>query len=158
MSFGYVSIKQLRNQLWKLGEQFEAGLLAQPVYSQQVEKLERYLDQWSDRTDTDAVPHPQNAEGVRLAFNLYAHGNISDHGIALALNEAGYRTTGNWGERLFEGDTKVTGTTAIVWISTLCIALRPHFAIVFVIHVGWHIGNTLSISIGFRHDRLPSEY
>ncbi|GIK65833.1 MAG: hypothetical protein BroJett018_36270 [Chloroflexota bacterium] len=75
------------------------------MYSEQVEKLERYLDQWSDHADADAVPHPKNAEGVRLAFSLYAHGNISDHGIAIALNEAGYRTTGNWGERLFEGDT-----------------------------------------------------
>lgn len=105
LSFGYVSIKQLKNQIWKLGEQFESGLLPQFLYSEQVEQLERYLDQWSDCTDADAVPHPKNAEGVRLAFSLYAHGNISDHGIAIALNEAGYRTTGNWGERLFEGDT-----------------------------------------------------
>lgn len=51
------------------------------------------------------VPHPENAAGVQLAFESYATGAYSDAQIAALLNEAGYRTTGNWGERPFTKDT-----------------------------------------------------
>jgi hypothetical protein len=51
------------------------------------------------------VPHPQNAEGVRLAFEAYSTGRYTDMQIAELLNSKGYRTTGNWGERPFTKDT-----------------------------------------------------
>ncbi len=50
------------------------------------------------------VPHPTNAEGYRLSVRLGAEGN-SAREIVLALNAAGYRTTGNWGSRPFSEDT-----------------------------------------------------
>lgn len=51
------------------------------------------------------VPHPKNAEGLRAAFEAYSTGRYSDKQIANLLNRLGYRTTGNWGERLFTKDT-----------------------------------------------------
>jgi site-specific DNA recombinase len=51
------------------------------------------------------IPHPTNAKGLKLAFEAYATGNYSDKQIAELLNREGYRTTGNWGERLFTKDT-----------------------------------------------------
>ncbi|MBN1920957.1 MAG: recombinase family protein [Anaerolineae bacterium] len=58
-------------------------------------------------TDENGLPveHPTTADGVRLAFESYSTGRYSDQGIADLLNEAGYRTTGNWGERPFTKDT-----------------------------------------------------
>src|SRR5690606_3915638 len=51
------------------------------------------------------VPHPTNAKGLVLAFEAYSTGRYSDGEIAELLNREGYRTTGNWGERLFTKDT-----------------------------------------------------
>jgi DNA invertase Pin-like site-specific DNA recombinase/TusA-related sulfurtransferase len=51
------------------------------------------------------VPHPQNAQGLVMAFEAYSTGRYSDQQIADLLNREGYRTTGNWGERLFTKDT-----------------------------------------------------
>lgn len=51
------------------------------------------------------VEHPTNAEGLRMAFRSYSTGRYSDREIAELLNQEGYRTTGNWGERVFTKDT-----------------------------------------------------
>lgn len=51
------------------------------------------------------VPHPTNAKGLVMAFEAYSTGRYSDGDIAELLNREGYRTTGNWGERLFTKDT-----------------------------------------------------
>lgn len=58
-------------------------------------------------TDKDGVPipHPENAVGIKLAFEAYSTGRYSDREVAELLNREGYRTTGNWGRRLFTKDT-----------------------------------------------------
>jgi DNA invertase Pin-like site-specific DNA recombinase len=105
LSFGYVTLRDLRSELWKLGELYDAQEVSEEVYAARSDELENYLDQWHDRTEGDAVPHLKNAAGALLAFTSYSTGNVSDGDVAIVLNEAGYRTTGNWGERLFEADT-----------------------------------------------------
>jgi len=105
LSFGYITLRDLRSALWRIGEQHDAGEIEESVYAARSEELENYLDQWHDRTEGDAVPDPKNAAGALLAFTCYSQGNVSDNDVAVVLNEAGYRTSGNWGERLFEADT-----------------------------------------------------
>lgn len=58
-------------------------------------------------TDKDGVPipHPENAQGLKMAFEAYSTGRYSDREIAELLNREGYLTTGNWGERKFTKDT-----------------------------------------------------
>lgn len=51
------------------------------------------------------VPHPRDSLGVILAYESYSTGRYSDGQIAELLNREGYRTTGNWGQRLFTKDT-----------------------------------------------------
>jgi site-specific DNA recombinase len=51
------------------------------------------------------VAHPTNAAGVIMAFNVYARGKHTDAQIAELLNDKGYHTSGNWGERPFTKDT-----------------------------------------------------
>ena len=46
----------------------------------------------------------RNYEGLKLAFDLAAEGK-SDRDVAIALNSAGYRTTGTHGSRPFAKDT-----------------------------------------------------
>jgi site-specific DNA recombinase len=105
LSFGYVTLRDLRSELWQLGEQYDAKEVAEAVYAARSDELENYLDQWHDRTEGDAVPDLKNAAGALLAYTCYSQGNVSDNDVAVMLNEAGYRTSGNWGERLFEADT-----------------------------------------------------
>lgn len=50
------------------------------------------------------IPDPANHAGLVLAFSLAASGS-TDREIAKALNEAGYRTTGNRGANPFTKDT-----------------------------------------------------
>lgn len=59
----------------------------------------------TDEETGKPVPHPKNAEGLRQAFEAYATGRYSDREVAELLNDLGYRTTGNWGERPFTKDT-----------------------------------------------------
>jgi DNA invertase Pin-like site-specific DNA recombinase len=59
----------------------------------------------TDRQSYLPVPHPKNAEGLKMAFEAYATGRYTDAGIADLLNREGYRTTGNYGERPFTKDT-----------------------------------------------------
>jgi hypothetical protein len=105
LSFGYVTLRDLRGELWRMSEQYDAGEIEEAVYAARSDELENYLDQWHDRTEGDAVPDRKNAAGVLLAYTYYSQGNVSDTEVAIMLNEAGYRTTGNWGERFFEADT-----------------------------------------------------
>ncbi len=105
LSFGYTTLRDVRSTLWRIGEQHDAGEIDEAVYAAHSDELEDYLDQWHDRTEGDAVPDLKNAAGTLLAYTYYSQGNISDNDVAIMLNEAGYRTSGNWGERLFEADT-----------------------------------------------------
>ena len=50
------------------------------------------------------VPDPANHAGLVLAFELSSQGK-TDREVALALNGAGYRTTGNHGSRPFSKET-----------------------------------------------------
>src|SRR5262249_57143698 len=50
------------------------------------------------------VPDPQNHPGLVLAFEMAASG-ATDRVIAQALNDTGYRTTGNRGANPFTKDT-----------------------------------------------------
>lgn len=51
------------------------------------------------------IEHPENAKGLIMAFEAYSTGRYSDSQVAEILNREGYRTTGNWGKRLFTIDT-----------------------------------------------------
>jgi site-specific DNA recombinase len=55
----------------------------------------------------EVVPDPFEAEGVRLAFETYAQGNVSMAEVAQLLNEAGHRTrrTTRFGSRPWSKDT-----------------------------------------------------
>ncbi len=50
------------------------------------------------------VPNPDTHPGLAMAFELAAQGK-SDREVAMALNEKGYRTAGNQGNRPFSRDT-----------------------------------------------------
>ena len=50
------------------------------------------------------IPHPDTYPGLFMSFEYAAQGK-SDKEVAQALNSAGYRTTGNQGNRLFSKDT-----------------------------------------------------
>ena len=50
------------------------------------------------------VPHPHTFPGLKMSFELASMGK-SDRQVARALNDAGYRTAGNQGSRLFSKDT-----------------------------------------------------
>ena len=50
------------------------------------------------------IPHPDTYPGLAMSFEFAAQGK-SDKEVAQALNAAGYRTTGNQGNRLFSKDT-----------------------------------------------------
>ena len=50
------------------------------------------------------VPNPDTCLGLTMAFELAAQGK-SDREVAMALNEKGYRTAGNQGNRPFSRDT-----------------------------------------------------
>lgn len=59
----------------------------------------------TDEETGEPVPHPKNSKGLVMAFEAYATGNYTDRKIADLLNQEGYTTTGNWGERPFTKDT-----------------------------------------------------
>lgn len=50
------------------------------------------------------VPNPDTYPGLVMAFELAAQSK-SDREVAMALNEKGYRTAGNQGNRPFSRDT-----------------------------------------------------
>jgi site-specific DNA recombinase len=102
LSFGYVTPKSLRNEL---AQQLQHGELTSETHRDKLNDTEHYIANWPGCTPGDAIPHSINATGILLAYNTYAQGNTSDNGVALRLNQEGYRTTGNWGARLFEMDT-----------------------------------------------------
>ncbi len=104
--FGYTNLRRVKKDLLDLGDAFKAGKLDQTSYSQRATVLEETLERYEGRTgETDAIPCPFNASGVRLAFETYATGTRSDMDVAQLLNQAGYRTTGNWGSNVFGKDT-----------------------------------------------------
>lgn len=105
LAFGYTTIRYLKRDLVSLGEEFETGALDHNSYIRQTRLFEDYIERWSHMTEGDAIPHMKNKNGVLLAFEMYSIGNVSDHEVALHLNDEGYRTTGNWGEKPFENDT-----------------------------------------------------
>lgn len=105
LAFGYTTLKYLKRDLLELGEQFEKREIDEATYVRQTRMIEDYMERWAHVTEGDAIPHPRNKHAVVQAFEMYAVGNISDHTIAAALNEEGYRTTGNWGNQPFENDT-----------------------------------------------------
>ena len=69
-----------------------------------------------------------NAVGVKLAFDLYATGKYSDEDIAQALNQRGYKTTGNRKRKGIHNFTKET-----VWAM-----LQNPFYIGKVTYIGLH--------------------
>jgi len=105
LSFGYTTLAFLKQDLLDIGEQFEKGEVTEDTYIAQSRVIEDYMEQWSHKTEGDAIPHPTNQYGVLRAFEIYSLGNVSDREVAHFLNEEGYRTTGNWGVRPFENDS-----------------------------------------------------
>jgi site-specific DNA recombinase len=105
LTFGYTTLKFLKRDLLAFGERFEKGELNQEAYIRHTRLIEDYMERWTHMTEGDAIPHLKNQYGVILAYEMYSIGNVSDHDIAVGLNEEGYRTTGNWGEKPFENDT-----------------------------------------------------
>jgi site-specific DNA recombinase len=105
LAFGYTMLKFLKRELLLLGEQFEKSEIDQESYVRQTRTIEDYMERWGHMTDGDAIPHHRNRYGVILAYRMYSIGNVSDHEVAICLNEEGYRTTGNWGAKPFENDT-----------------------------------------------------
>lgn len=80
LSFGYTTPKQLRHRLI-------TELLSEDVATQ----IEDHLQRYAEAEESDAIPDPVQAEGVRYAFALYATGKYSFLEIAHTLNERGYR-------------------------------------------------------------------
>jgi site-specific DNA recombinase len=105
LSFGYTTPRQLKRRLMNVNEQYETGEIDLATYERKAERIERYMERYQHLTDTDAIPHPTNALGVLQAYTWYSSTLYSDRLVAQLLNEQGYRTTGTWGERLFEADT-----------------------------------------------------
>lgn len=105
LAFGYTTLKFLKCELLAFGEQFEKSEIDQEAYIRHTRLIEDYMERWTHMTEGDAIPHLKNKYGVILAYEMYSIGNVSDHDVAVGLNEEGYRTTGNWGENPFENDT-----------------------------------------------------
>lgn len=105
LAFGYTTLKFLKRELLAFGEQFEKGGIDQEAYIRHTRLIEDYMERWTHMTEGDAIPHLKNRYGVILAYEMYSIGNVSDRDVAVGLNEEGYRTTGNWGEKPFENDT-----------------------------------------------------
>jgi hypothetical protein len=105
LNFGYTTLRQLKSGLWTLSQQFERGEMDEPTYAAQSKTIEDYMEQFPNKTEGDAIPHPRNRAGAVLAFELYAQGMMSDFDVAHALNNEGYRTSGQYGEQPFEADT-----------------------------------------------------
>lgn len=94
LTFGYTTIRRIQKQLSEDQDQHNVDL------------WEDALETWQGRNrDTAAFPCPVNGPGAVLAFEQYATGVKSYADIACALNEAGYRTTGHQGTRLFSKGT-----------------------------------------------------
>jgi len=105
LAFGYTTPRKLKAQLVRVSEQYEAGAIDAHTYEQTANEIERHLERYQHMTEGDAIPDPINARGVILAYTWYASGVYSDSEIAQMLNAENFRTTGTWGERLFESDT-----------------------------------------------------
>jgi site-specific DNA recombinase len=105
LAFGYTTLKFLKRELLSFGERFEKGESDQEAYIRHTRLIEDYMERWTHMTEGDAIPHLKNKYGVILAYEMYSIGNVSDHDVAVCLNEEGYRTTGNWGGKPFENDT-----------------------------------------------------
>jgi site-specific DNA recombinase len=105
LNFGYTTLRQLKSGLWTLSQQFERGEINEPTYAAQSKATEDYMEQFPNKTEGDAIPHPKNRAGAVLAFEAYSQGMMSDYDVAHALNQEGYRTSGQFGEQLFEADT-----------------------------------------------------
>lgn len=101
LSYGYTTLRRLRNQLLALGEEHRAGSIEQRDYSQQAGTIEDWLERYAHQHDTAAIPCPFTADGVRLGYRKYSTGQYSDNDIAWILNDAGYRING----KLFNKDT-----------------------------------------------------
>lgn len=106
LPFGYTNIRRLRQTLLDLGEDYEAQKIDEDEYSRLTSLLEDALLQYENRVgETDAIPCPINKYGVILAFEKYSQEIYSDLDVTKALNAAGYRTTGTWGNNPFGKDT-----------------------------------------------------
>lgn len=101
LPFGYTTPARLKKRLNDLGEEYRAGRIAESDYAQQVREIEDVLEHYSHAIESQAVPDPLNATAVRFAFEQYATGQVSDMEVAATLNNAGYRTTGQYGSNLF---------------------------------------------------------
>ncbi|MEO1663864.1 MAG: recombinase family protein [Chloroflexota bacterium] len=106
LPFGYTNLRRLQSDLDDLDARFNAGEIDETDYDEMYQVLSDTLREWTGRVDESAaIPCPVNAPGVQLAFETYARGVYSDNDVAKILTEAGYRTTGNWGQNLFGKDT-----------------------------------------------------
>jgi site-specific DNA recombinase len=105
LPFGYTTPKRVQKKLMDLGRAYNANELTLEDYSAQTAQLEALLEQHSGAIDTQAIPDPVNAPAVRLVFEKYATGRYSYQDIADMLNEAGYLTSGQFGNNPFGKET-----------------------------------------------------
>jgi DNA invertase Pin-like site-specific DNA recombinase len=94
LSWGYTTKQRLAARLAELGE----------CEHEQRHRIQAALEAYAEASKTLAIPDPDTAEGVRLAFNLYVNKRLSARKIALALNDAGYRNTARRGSGFITAD------------------------------------------------------
>ncbi|MBZ0099145.1 MAG: recombinase family protein, partial [Taibaiella sp.] len=88
--------------------QFQAGKLDEADYSRLADLIEGTLDRVAGRyKESDAIICPINGPGVALVYEKYSLGIYSDLDIANILNDAGYRTSGGFGNNPFGKDTTI---------------------------------------------------
>ncbi|MEQ8677247.1 MAG: recombinase family protein [Aggregatilineales bacterium] len=105
LPFGYTNLRRLKEEMASLREAIQSGETSN-AKEEHLQLLSETYEDWHALTgETDAIPCPINASGVQLAFEMYAQGGYSDRDVANVLNQAGYRTSGNWGENPFGKDT-----------------------------------------------------
>lgn len=96
---------------------------------------------WAERDGSPVVDGGHetcNFEGLRLAFRLASEG-MSDRSVAHALNAAGYRTSGNWGQNPFQKDTLAEVLTNRFYWGELPVyeEMRQPDGRIATVQVGW---------------------
>lgn len=88
---GYTTPKFLHEQATELLNAYRSDDISENEYRRKQNIIEATLKKYSRADESDAIPDPFQADGVRLAFETYRNGGYSDARVARFLNENGYR-------------------------------------------------------------------
>lgn len=102
LSYGYITPKQLRDELANLSNELRVGNLSKGQFQEKAGLIEDTLDKYPEAHDTAAVPCPFQSQGVVFAFEQYATGQYSFTQIAVLLNDDGYICNSRDGTGLFK--------------------------------------------------------